>query len=203
MGTKNPEVTTRFGRYESWQPELEKLRDIVLDCGLTEEYKWEEACYSFEDANIALIHGFKEYFALLFFKGALMADPEHILIQQTENVQAGRQIRFTSMAAVEKMDSVLRQYIAEAIRVEKAGLKVEYKKTEDYEVPEELHRAFSEDPGFRNAFYALTPGRQRGYLLYFAGAKQVKTREERIEKYKDLIFDGFGMQDEYNQTKGS
>ena len=137
----------------------------------------------------------------MFFKGALMADPENMLIQQTEHVQGGRQIRFTNLSQITDKEEVLKAYIHNAVEVEKAGLKIEYKKTEDYEVPEELQRAFSEDSGFRNAFYNLTPGRQRGYLLYFAGAKQSKTREERIEKSRDLIFDGYGLQDEYRQNK--
>lgn len=203
MNHKDPEVTSRIGRYTEWQPEMEKLREIVLSCGLTEEYKWEEACYSFEDANIVLMHGFKEYFALLFFKGVLMNDPESILIQQTEHVQSGRQIRFSTMQEVERLEPAIKAYIEEAIRVEKSGAEVEYKKTEDYGVPAELQEAFNDDAGFRNAFYDLTPGRQRGYLLHFAGAKQSKTRTERIEKCKGLIFDGFGLQDEYRQSKES
>jgi uncharacterized protein YdeI (YjbR/CyaY-like superfamily) len=197
----NSEVTARIARYDHYQPEIEKLREIVLSCGLSEDYKWEEACYTFGEANILILHGFKEYCALLFVKGVLMKDPNHVLIQQTENVQAGRHMRFTTMEQIIEQESLIKAYIEEAIAVEKSGAKVEYKRTEDYEVPDELRDAFNTDPGFRNSFYALTPGRQRGYLLYFAGAKQAKTREERIEKYKDLIFDGFGMQDEYKNSK--
>jgi uncharacterized protein YdeI (YjbR/CyaY-like superfamily) len=199
----NPEVTARLQRYTEWHVELEKLRAIVLSCGLTEEYKWEEACYTFEDGNVLVLHGFKEYCAILFFKGVLMKDPEHILIQQTENVQAGRQIRFTSLEEIERLEPVIKQYIEEAIAVEKSGEKIEHKKTEDYYVPDELLDEFARDHGFKHAFEALTPGRQRGYLLYFAGAKQSKTREERIQKWKDAIFDGIGLQDEYKQGKGS
>ncbi len=201
MATHNPEVSARIERLSQWQAETQALRELVLACGLTEELKWEEACYTIYGANVLIIHGFKQYVALLFFKGALMADPGHLLIQQTENVQAGRQIRFTSMAQIVQLEQVLKDYIAEAIRVEKAGLKVEYRKTEDYEIPDELKEAFDEDPGFRRAFEELTPGRQRGYLLYFAGAKQSKTRMDRIEKWRDAIFDGIGLQDDFVRSK--
>ena len=195
----NPDVTARINESQNWRKEFETLRAILLNCGLTEEFKWEEACYTLEGANIALLHGFKEYCAILFFKGALMKDPQGILIQQTENVQAGRQIRFTSVQQIEKMRPVIEAYIQEAIVVEKSGMKIVHKTTEDYEVPDELKDAFNSNPGFRNAFEALTPGRQRGYLLFFAAPKQSKTREARIQKWMDAIFDGIGLQDEYKQ----
>jgi uncharacterized protein YdeI (YjbR/CyaY-like superfamily) len=149
------------------------------------------------------MHAFKEYCALLFLKGVLMKDPENLLIQQTENVQAGRQIRFTSVQEIDKMTPSIKAYIQEAIEVEKAGLKVHYKKTEDYEIPDELQDIFNTNPAFRNAFEALTPGRQRGYILYFSAPKLSKTREARIEKCIDLIFDGLGLRDEYNQSKST
>lgn len=199
----NPQVTERLKRYAQWQPEMAKLRAIVLECGLTEELKWEEACYTFNGANILVLHGFKEYCALLFFKGVLMKDPAHILIQQTEHVQAGRQIRFTDLEEINQQEAMLKAYIAEAIAVEKSGAKIDHKKTEDYEVPDELRAAFQADPAFQHAFEALTPGRQRGYLLYFAAPKQSKTRAARIEKSMGLIFDGLGLQDEYRQSRES
>ncbi len=197
----NPLVTERIKKMSHWQSEFELLRIILLGCGLTEELKWEEACYTLDDANIVLMHGFKEYFALLFFKGALMKDPAGILVQQTENVQSGRQIRFTSAKDVIRMESLIKECVQEAVAVDKAGLKVEYRKTEEYDVPDELQDAFNTNSGFRDAFERLTPGRQRGYLLYFAAAKQSKTRTERIEKWMGAIFDGIGLQDEYKQSK--
>jgi uncharacterized protein YdeI (YjbR/CyaY-like superfamily) len=171
------------------------LREIVLACDLTEELKWGVPCYTFDDKNIVLIHGFKEYCALLFMKGVLLKDPKGILITQTENVQSGRQIRFTSLKEITKLAPTLKAYIKEAIEVEKAGLKIEMKKTEEFPVPEEFRRVLDDDPAYRDAFQALTPGRQRGYLLYFAGAKQSSTRESRIEKCRDKIFDGIGWND--------
>lgn len=201
MNLKNSQVSARIAESTKWQQELELLREIALDCGLKEELKWEEACYSLDEANVILLHWFKEYCAILFFKGVLMKDPEHILIQQTENVQSGRQIRFTTTEQVIRMSPQIKEYIAEAIAVEKSGEKVAYKQMQDYEIPDELQEAFASDPAFRNAFESLTPGRQRGYILYFSAAKQSKTRESRIEKSKDLIFDGFGLQDEYTQSK--
>jgi len=197
----NPEVTARIQESKQWQHAFEKLRAIVLSCGLTEELKWEEPCYTFEEANIVLLHGFKEYCALLFFKGALMDDPEGILIQQTENVQAGRQIRFTSVQQIEQMESVIKDYIHEAIAVERKGLKVVYRKTDEYDIPDELQDAFNTNAPFREAFEALTPGRQRGYILFFSAPKQSKTREARIEKWMEAIFDGIGLQDEYKALK--
>ena len=174
---------------------MSRLRMIVLDCGLTEELKWGCPCYTFEKSNIVLIHGFKEYCALLFFKGALLKDPNGILIQQTENVQAARQIRFTNVEEIVKMESILKAYIYEAIEVEKAGLKVPLKKTSEFTMPEEFQNKLDETPALKKAFYALTPGRQRGYLLYFSSAKQSKTRESRVEKYMQKILDGKGLDD--------
>lgn len=171
------------------------LRMIVLDCGLTEELKWGHPCYSFENSNIVLMHGFKEYCALLFFKGALLKDPNGILVQQTKNVQAARQIRFTNVKDIVKMKSALKAYIKEAIKVEKAGLKVPLKNTEEFNIPEEFKSKLNEVPALKKAFSALTPGRQRGYLLYFSSAKQSKTRKARIEKYEKQILNGKGLND--------
>jgi uncharacterized protein YdeI (YjbR/CyaY-like superfamily) len=191
----NAKVDAYMSRAKQWREESEKLREIVLACGLTEELKWGVPCYTSDDKNIVLIHGFKEYCALLFMKGALLKDPKGILITQTENVQSGRQIRFTSLKEIAKLAPTLKAYIKEAIEVEKAGLKVEMKKTEEFPVPEEFRRVLDDDPAYRDAFEALTPGRQRGYLLYFAGAKQSATRLSRIEKCRDKIFDGIGWND--------
>ena len=191
----NPKVDAFLGRTKNWQEEFEKLREIALGSNLTEDLKWGQPCYTLENANIVLIHGFKEYCAFLFFKGALLKDPKNILVQQTENVQAGRQIRFTSVQHIEKMKSTLKAYIREAIEVEKSGLNVEFKKTDEFAVPEEFQRKLDETPGLKDAFEALTPGRQRGYLLHFSSAKQSKTREARIEKCIPMIFDGLGLND--------
>ena len=191
----NAKVDAYMGRAKQWREESEKLREIVLACDLTEELKWGVPCYTFDDKNIVLIHGFKEYCALLFMKGALLKDPKGILITQTENVQSGRQIRFTSLKEITRLAPTLKAYIKAAIEVEKAGLKVPLKKTEEFAVPEEFRRVLDDDPAYRDAFQALTPGRQRGYLLYFAGAKQSATRESRIEKCRDKIFDGIGWND--------
>ena len=180
---------------------MENLRRISLGCGLTEELKWGKPCYTFpaaagrHDSNVVIIQGFKEYCALLFPKGVLLKDPERILIQQTENVQAARQIRFTGVAEIVRMKAILRAYIKEAIEVEKAGLEVTYKKTSEFKMPEELRTRFDEDPGIEKAFKALTPGRQRAYILYFSGAKQSKTRESRIEKCMPRILNGKGLND--------
>ncbi|OQP57792.1 hypothetical protein A3860_09200 [Niastella vici] len=192
----NPKVDFYFDKAQSWQKELEKLRTIALDCGLTEELKWGCPCYQYQDTNVVLIHAFKEYCAFLFFKGALLSDPNSILVQQTENVQAARQIRFTSLKEIVKLESTLKAYIYEAIEVEKLGLKVQLKKTKEYAVPEEFQKKLNKMPALRKAFDALTPGRQRGYLLYFSSAKQSKTRESRIEKYLQQILDGKGLEDE-------
>jgi uncharacterized protein YdeI (YjbR/CyaY-like superfamily) len=191
----NPAVGEHLAKATKWSEEMAKLREIVLECPLTEEVKWGQPCYTFDGANVVLIHGFKEYCALLFFKGALMKDPEGILIQQTENVQAGRQIRFTDLQEIIRMESVLKAYIEEAIEVEKSGLKVKHKGTSEFKMPEEFERKLDEDAALKAAFEALTPGRQRGYLLYFSGAKQAKTREARIEKCVPQILSGKGLQD--------
>ena len=195
MNRMNPKVDFFFRKAERWQEEFEKLRTIVLDCGLTEELKWGVPCYTFENSNIVLIHGFKEYCALLFHKGALLKDPIGILIQQTENVQAARQIRFTNVEEIDEMEHILKAYIQEAIEVEKAGLEVDFKKTAEFNMPEEFQVKLDENPALKTAFEALTPGRQRGYLLYFSAAKQSKTRESRVEKYMQQILNGKGLND--------
>src|SRR5438132_7949225 len=191
----NPKVDWFFDKATKWQKEYEKLRTILLDCGLTEELKWGCPCYTFEKRNIVLMHGFKEYCALLFFKGALLKDPEDILIQQTENVQAARQIRFISVRQIVKMRPILKAYINEAIEVERSGLKVPLKKTKEFSMPAEFQNKLSKNPALRKAFKALTPGRQRGYLLFFSAPKQSKTRESRIEKYIPQILVGKGFND--------
>lgn len=191
----NPKVDAFLGRAKNWQKEFGALREIALASNLTEDLKWGQPCYTLENANIVLIHGFKEYCAFLFFKGALLKDPNNILVQQTENVQAARQIRFTSVQQIEKMKNTLKAYIREAIEIEKSGLTVEFKKTDEFAVPEEFQRQLDETPGLKDAFEALTPGRQRGYLLHFSSAKQSKTREARIEKCIPMIFDGLGLND--------
>jgi len=195
----NPKVDWFFTKATAWQEEFEKLRKVVLDCGLTEELKWRCPCYSFEKRNIVLIHGFKEYCALLFFKGALLNDADGILVQQTKNVQASRQIRFTpangGIREIIKLKPVLKAYIYEAIEVEKAGLKVPLKKTKEFSMPEEFQNKLNENRALKKAFNALTPGRQRGYLLYFSAPKQSKTRESRVEKYMPQILNGKGLND--------
>lgn len=191
----NPKVDGFLRKAKNWKEEFEALREIVLDCDLTEDFKWMHPCYTFEDKNVVIIHGFKEYCALLFHKGSLLKDPHGILIQQTENVQAARQIRFTNVEQIQEMQLMIKEYIYEAIEVEKAGLQVEFKKTKEYTVPEELENKFVEIPELKEAFEALTPGRQRAYLFYFSGAKQSKTRESRIEKYLPNILDGKGLDD--------
>jgi uncharacterized protein YdeI (YjbR/CyaY-like superfamily) len=191
----NPKVDFYFSKEEKWQEEIRKLRTIVLDCGLTEELKWGVPCYTFKDSNIVLIHVFKEYCALLFFKGVLLKDPKGILIQQTKNVQAARQIRFTNVKEIVKMQSALKAYIHEAIEVEKAGLKVVLKKTTDFKIPEEFQNKLDKIPALKTAFKALTPGRQRAYIFYFSQPKQSKTRESRIEKSMEKILSGKGLDD--------
>ena len=191
----NPKVDKLIRKSKKWYEEFEKLRSIVLDCGLTEEVKWGQPCYTSEKKNIVLIHGFKEYCALLFFKGALLKDSKGILIQQTENVQAARQIRFTNVAEIDDLEPILKSYISEAIEVEKAGLKVELKKTSEYIIPEEFQKELDENPILKDAFEALTPGRQRAYIYYFSQPKQSKTRESRVEKYIPHILDGKGLND--------
>ncbi len=195
MNEMNPKVDFFFDKAQKWREEFEILRNIVLACGLAEELKWGKPCYSSKKSNIVIIQGFKEYCALLFFKGALLNDPNSILIQQTENVQSGRQIRFTSAQVIVEMEPVLKAYIEEAIEVEKAGMKVDLKKTEDFAIPEEFQNKMDEIPALKTAFDALTPGRQRAYLFYFSQPKQSKTRMSRIEKSLQHIIDGKGLND--------
>ncbi|WP_235297756.1 YdeI/OmpD-associated family protein [Portibacter marinus] len=183
------EVDQYIQKIKSWKEETILLRQICLDCGLLEDFKWMHPCYTYEGSNIVLIHGFKDYFALLFHKGVLLRDTQNILIQQTENVQSARQIRFTSLPEVKELKTVIKSYIKEAVQVEKDGLEVEIKKTSEYDVPEELKDAFEHDLDLKDAFKKLTPGRQRGYLLYFSQAKQAETRKSRIKKYRSKIFD--------------
>jgi len=192
----NPQVNFYFDKAQKWQEEIEQLRIIVLDCGLTEELKWGVPCYTFGKSNIVLIHVFKEYCALLFFKGALLQDTNGILTQQTENVQATRQIRFTNVSEIVEAQSILKSYIYEAIEVEKAGLQVDFKKTAEFTVPEEFQNKLDAIPALQTAFHSLTPGRQRAYLLYFSQPKQSKTREARVEKYMLPILNGKGLNDE-------
>ncbi|KRD81758.1 hypothetical protein ASE51_24595 [Bacillus sp. Root147] len=191
----NPKVDEFLDKAKKWKEEYKALRKIILDCELTEEFKWMNPCYAFEKKNIVLIHGFKEYCALLFPKGALLQDSHGVLIPQTENVQGARQIRFTNMQEIVEKEAILKAYIHEAIEVEKAGLKVKVKKPQELVIPEELQRKFDENPALKPAFEALTPGRQRAYILYFSTAKQSKTRESRIEKYKQHILNGKGLND--------
>jgi uncharacterized protein YdeI (YjbR/CyaY-like superfamily) len=191
----NPKVDWFFSKDTKWQKEYERLRMIILDCGLTEELKWGCPCYTFEKRNIVLIHGFKEYCALLFFKGALLNDPENIVIQQTENVQAARQIRFTDLQEIVNLEKLLKAYIYEAIEVEKAGLKVDLKKATEFKIPEEFQKKLNKMPALKKAFDALTPGRQRAYIFYFSQPKQSKTRESRVEKYTPQILKGKGLDD--------
>jgi len=190
----NPKADFYFNTGK-WQKETQQLRKIVLDCDLNEELKWGCPCYTFEGKNIVLIHVFKEYCALLFFKGALLNDPEKILIQQTENVQSARQIRFTNLTEIVKIAPVIKAYIYKAVEVEEAGLKVPLKKTKDFAIPEEFQKKLDEMPSLKIAFEALTPGRQRGYIFYFKQPKQSKTRETRVEKYIEKIFAGKGLDD--------
>jgi uncharacterized protein YdeI (YjbR/CyaY-like superfamily) len=191
----NPKVELYFSKIKKWPQELELLRNIVLDCGLREDFKWRNPCYTYGGNNIIILGEFKEYCAIMFFKGALLNDTNGILIQQTENVQSGRQIRFTSVKEIAKMEKVLKAYIFEAIEVEKAGLKVELKKHEDFNIPEEFEKQLKKNATLKKAFNALTPGRQRGYYLYFAAPKQSATREARIEKYTQQIINGKGLTD--------
>lgn len=191
----NPKADWYFEKNEQWQKEIGQLRTIVIGCGLEEELKWGCPCYRYNGANIVLIHVFKEYCAFLFFKGALLQDPNGILIQQTKNVQSARHIRFTDVKEIVQQKNILKAYIYEAIEVEKAGLKVKLKKTADYAVPEEFQTLLNKKPSLKKAFEALTPGRQRAYLFYFGQAKQSKTREARVEKYIPKILDGLGLED--------
>ncbi len=200
----NSKVDWYFDKNEQWEKEIRQLRTIALGCGLEETLKWGCPCYTcpngstgrvYNDTNIVLIHVFKEYCAFLFFKGALLQDPNGILIQQTKNVQSARQIRFTDVKEIVQQKNILKAYIYEAIEVEKAGLKVKLKKTSDYSIPEEFQARLNKKPALKKAFEALTPGRQRAYIFYFAQAKQSKTREARVEKYIPKILDGLGLED--------
>jgi len=191
----NPKVDFFFNKAKKWRDGLERLRKIALDCGLEEELKWGCPCYSYQKDNIVLIHVFKEYFAMLFFKGALMNDADGLLIQQTENVQSARQMRFTEDDQIGELASTIKACIHEAIEIEKAGLKVEFKKTNEFKMADEFKYKLDRIPALKEAFEALTPGRQRNYLLYFSSAKQAQTREERVEKYIPQILAGKGMND--------
>jgi len=191
----NPKVDFFFNKATKWQEAYSELRMLVLDCGLTEELKWGCPCYTSQNNNIVLIHGFKDYCALLFMQGALLKDEKKLLVQQTENVQAARQLRFRNVQEILKNKSIIKTYVKEAIKMDKAGLKVELKKTEEFNMPEEFKNVLEDMPELKTAFHALTPGRQRAYLLYFSAAKQIKTREARIEKYIPQIIAGKGLDD--------
>lgn len=195
MNTTNPRVDFYFDKAKAWQEEIEALREIILSCNLIEVLKWGVPCYMHEKNNVVLIHTFKEYCALLFFKGALLKDTKKILVQQTKNVQSARQIRFTNLSEIVKLKSAIKAYVFEAVEIEKAGLKVELKKTKEFDVPEEFKVKLDNDSNLRKAFMVLTPGRQRAYLLFFSSAKQSKTREARIEKYVKHILKGKGIDD--------
>jgi uncharacterized protein YdeI (YjbR/CyaY-like superfamily) len=192
----NPKVDAYLSKAKKWQGEMGKLRSIILDCQLTEELKWGKPCYTFQDSNIVIIQDFKEYCALMFFKGALLNDANGILNQIGENTQAGRQIRFTNVREIVEKETILKAYINEAIEVEKAGLKVNFKKTTEFTIPEEFQNKLDEIPALKTAFNALTPGRQRAYILYFSTPKQSKTRESRVEKYMQQILNGKGLNDQ-------
>ncbi len=195
MNSTNPAVDWYFNKAEKWQDEIKKLRTIILESELTEELKWGVPCYTLEKSNIVLIHVFKEYCAILFIKGALIQDVHGLLIQQTANVQAARQMRFTNLQEIVEQEAIIKAYVQEAIEVEKAGLKVNYKKASEFSVPDEFITRLEEVPGLQDAFDGLTPGRQRAYLLYFSAPKQAKTREARIEKYIQQILAGKGLDD--------
>jgi uncharacterized protein YdeI (YjbR/CyaY-like superfamily) len=195
MDGMNPKVDFYFIKEKKWHDEIEKLRTIILDCQLTEELKWGVPTYTFQKSNVVLIHVFKEYCAILFPKGVLLKDPNGILIQQTENVQAARQVRFTNLQEIVEMETILKAYIHEAVEVEKSGLKMNYKKAEEFSMPDEFQKKLDESSELETAFYALTPGRQRAYLLYFSAPKQSQTREARVEKYTPQILNGKGLND--------
>jgi uncharacterized protein YdeI (YjbR/CyaY-like superfamily) len=191
----NLKVDAFLSKAKKWQQEMTLLREIVLACKLKEDYKWMHPCYTYQDSNVVLIHGFKDYCALLFFKGILINDDKSILIQQTENVQDRRQIRFKSLDEIVSLQSAIKDYIHQAVQIEKAGLKVDFKKTSDFKMPEEFQKRLESDKKLKIAFDKLTPGRQRAYLLYFSSAKQAKTRESRIEKYSLKILESKGLDD--------
>lgn len=191
----NPKVDLFLSKAKSWQEEMEKLRAIILDCGFTEDLKWGKPCYSFQDTNLLILQPFKDYCALMFFNGAQLNDTNGILVKPGENTQSGRQIRFTKLSEITKLKSVLKAYLYESIEAEKAGLKVILKKTSDYEIPEEFEKKLKTMPALKKAFEALTPGRQRAYLMHFSAAKQSKTRESRIDSYVQRILDGKGIGD--------
>jgi uncharacterized protein YdeI (YjbR/CyaY-like superfamily) len=191
----NPLVSKAHGKEGRWSAEYAALRQLCLASGLNEELKWGQACYDLNGSNVVLIHGFKDYCALLFMKGSLLKDPEGILIQQTKNVQAARQLRFVSLADINKQKAAVRAYIREAIAVEKSGAKVDMKSLAQFAVPEEFQERLDDDPKLAEAFHALTPGRQKGYLLYFAGAKQSPTRAARVQKHAPRILKGLGLND--------
>jgi uncharacterized protein YdeI (YjbR/CyaY-like superfamily) len=191
----NPKVDAYLRRQKRWRAELESLRGLLAESGLSEELKWGHPCYALDGKNVALIHGFKEYCAILFHKGSLLKDPRGILIQQTKNVQAARQLRFTSVAEVQKLAKTVKAYVREAIAIERAGLSVQFKKTEDYELPEELSAVLAKNARLRAAFAALTPGRQRGYIFHFSQAKLSTTRAARVEKHAPRILQGLGLDD--------
>jgi len=192
----NPKVDAYISKVKQWQEEMETLRAIILACQLTEELKWGKPCYTFQASNVVLIQGFKEYIALLFFKGALLKDADGILVKPGQNTQAGRQMRFTHVREILEMEPILMAYINEAIEVEKAGLTVDFKKTADFIIPSEFQNQLDEIPALKTAFNALTPGRQRAYLLYFSAPKQSRTRQSRVEKYKQHILNGKGLNDQ-------
>ena len=196
MTNENPKVDFYFIKEEKWHDEVAKLRTIILDCPLTEELKWGHPCYTFEGSNILLIHEFKEYCAVLFMKGVLLKDVEGILVQQTENVQSARQVRFTNLQEIVKLETILKAYIYEAIEVEQSGVQIAFKKATEFSIPDEFQNKLDEFLDLDTAFYALTPGRQRAHLLYFSAPKQSKTREARVEKYMPQILDGKGLNDQ-------
>lgn len=198
---RNHKVDVYLSKATTWHDEFELLREIALETGLTEDFKWGNPCYTLDNANVVLIHGFKEYCAFLFFKGALVSDPKNILIRQTENVQSSRQIRFTSVQQIEKLRGTLKKYIREAIDVEEAGLQVVFKKPAELVITKEIQNAMKKIPGLTAAFKKLTPGRQRAYILHFSSAKQSKTLESRIEKSAPNILKGIGFNEEYRPQK--
>lgn len=191
----NKEVEKYLNSLKKWQEELIRLHKLILDCGLTEEFKWKHPCYTYNKKNIVLIHEFKDYCAILFHKGALLKDPKNILVQQTENTQSARQMRFTKIVEINKLESTIKKFVLKAVEIEKARLKVNMKKSSDFEFPNELEQKFKEKPELEKAFKNLTPGRQKGYMLHFSNAKKATTRISRIEKNTDRIFNGKGLND--------